>query len=204
MKTANKLIRVTSVLSWVESAWKEYWFRSIGFEAADKISKESAEFGTKVHKLVEQDLLEPVGLEVTPEGQCAAKILSYIKEYRIVPLFHVWPDSLEVEVSDKKLGLIGHFDMAALIDGHPYIVDFKTSNKMRKSFPLQKAAYAKMANKQFKVKIDRGLTIRSHWNKETQSVDFEVKTYDNLIKMYWPKFKACLDVWRYFNRKLND
>ncbi len=180
-----KLVRVTQVLNFCESAWKEYWFRSIGFEAADKISKESAEFGTKVHKLVEQDLLEPVGLEVTPEGQCAAKILSYIKEYRIVPLFHVWPDSLEVEVSDKKLGLIGHFDMAALICGEAYIVDFKTSNKMRKSFPLQKAAYAKMANKMFGVKINKGLTIRSHWNKEKQGVEFEVRRIGLNSRLAW-------------------
>ncbi len=90
--------------------------------------------------------------------------------------------------------------MAALVDGQPCIVDFKTSNKMRKSFPLQKAAYAKMANAQLGVKIDRGLTIRSHWNKEKQEVEFEVKYYDNLIKKYWPKFKACLDCWKYFNR----
>ncbi len=203
MKKANKLIRVTSVLGWVESAWKEYWWRSVGFEVADKISKDSAEFGTKVHKYIETALCtKDMAFEPTPEQLCAVKVLNYISDNKMEPLIEgdLWKASLEIEVKDTKLGLIGHFDMAALVDGQPCIVDFKTSNKMRKSFPLQKAAYAKLANKQLGVKIDRGLTIRSHWNKETQEVDFEVKYYDNLIKTYWPKFKACLDVWRYFNR----
>ncbi len=201
MKKASKLIRVTSVLSYVESAWKEYWWRSVGFEAADKISKDSAEFGTRVHKLIESYLTDPLTtFQNSIEFVCAYKVAEYIKDNNITPLLGSWKDSLEIEVKDTKLGLIGHFDMAALVDGQPCIVDFKTSNKMRKSFPLQKSAYAKMANKMFGVKIDRGLTIRSHWNKETQEVDFEVKYYDNLIKEYWPKFKACLDVWTYFNR----
>lgn len=201
MKKPYKLIRVTSVLSWIESAWKEYWYRKVGFEEADKISKESAEFGTKVHKIVEEYLQNPdMDVAESPELDCAVRIVHYIDSNKITPLFGTWEKSLEIEVKDEKLGLIGHFDMAALIDGQPCIVDFKTSNKMRKSFPLQKAAYAKMANKQLGVKIDRGLTIRSHWNKETQEVEFEVKYYDNLIKTYWPKFKACLEVWKYFNR----
>ncbi len=202
MKKVAKLIRVTSVLSYVESAWKEYWWRSVGFEAADKISKESAEFGTKVHGLVEGHFKGNTILScVLPEERCAFNIIDFIRGNSIEPLMGTWQESMEIEVKDKRLGLIGHFDMAALVDGQPCIVDFKTSNKMRKSFPLQKAAYAKMANKQLGVKIDRGLTIRSHWNKETQSVDFEVKYYDNLIKTYWPVFKKCLDIYKYFTRK---
>lgn len=196
-----KLIRVTSVLSFVESAWKEYWWRNVGFEAADEIGKESAEFGTRVHKLVELKLTKNGDLLAdTKVQQCALEIIGYLGENNITPLIGEWKDSLEVEVKDTKLGLIGHFDLAAMVDGQPCIVDFKTSNQMRKSFPLQKAAYAKMANKQLGLKIDTGLTIRSHWNKEKQEVEFEVKKYDNLIKKYWPRFKACLVVWKYFNR----
>lgn len=196
-----KLIRVTSVLSWIESAWKEYWFRQVGFEAADKITKESSEFGTRVHKLIEGCLLNTeVLLPLSPEVSCAAKVLNYLTDNNITPLLGTWEKSLEIEVSDKKLGLIGHFDMAALVDGVPCIVDFKTSNQMRKSFPLQKAAYAKMANKMFGVKIDDGITIRSHWNKEKQEVEFEVRYYNDLMKKYWPIFKSCLSVWKYFNR----
>lgn len=198
-----KLIRVTSVLSFVESAWKEYWWRKVGFEAADKIGKESAEFGTQVHELVGKFLIGGFDCTREPEDpvvQCAERIISWIDENQVTPLFDTWTASLEVEVKDEKLGLIGHFDLAALVDGVPTIVDFKTSNKMRKSFPLQKAAYAKMTNKQLGVKIDNGVTIRSHWDKEEQKVEFEVKVYPNLLKTYWPLFKSCLTLYKYFTR----
>ncbi len=206
MARKYKLMRVTSVLSFVESQWKEFWWRKVGFEAADKISKDSAEFGTRVHKLIEHVLKNGVGsLEIStpnPELACALAVLVYLTEHNITPLFESYEKSLEIEVTDKKLGLVGHFDYAALVDGQPCIVDFKTSKNMRKSFPLQKSAYAKMANKQFGVQIDNGLTIRSHWNIETQTVDFEAKYYTGLIKTYWPIFKACVDVFKYFNRAL--
>ncbi len=204
MKKQTKLIRVTAVLDYVESKWKEYWWRSVGFEKADKISKDSSEFGTRVHKIVE-DYLN--GWDVgehwinNPEQQCAGQIIAWLRDNKVSPLFETYTKSLEVEVSDKKLGLVGHFDMAGIVEGRPCIIDFKTSNKMRKSFPLQKSAYAKMANKQFGVKIDTGITIRSHWDKETKKVEFEVKYYPDLIKNYWPKFKACLDVYKYFQGK---
>jgi hypothetical protein len=194
-----KLIRVTSVLSFVESAWKEYWFRSVGFEAADKISKESAEFGTRVHMKIEGVLKGEVTIHSNdPEDQCALEVLTFLGTNKIEPLFETWEKSLEIEVKDKKLGLIGHFDCAALMNGKATIIDFKTSNKMRKSFPLQKAAYGYMLNKETGLKIDTGLTIRAHWNGET--VEFETKEYRDLIKDYWPKFLCCLKVWKYFNR----
>lgn len=203
MPKTNKLVRVTSVLSYVESAWREYWWRKVGFEAADEISKESAEFGTKVHKHVETTLLSnSISYDITtPEGKCAQEIINYLTINKIAPLLGSYKDSLEIEVRDKKLGLIGHFDMAALVDGVPTVIDFKTSNKMRKSFALQKAAYAKMLNKaQGEFEVHQGLTIRSHWNKETQKVEFETKMYTNLIGKYWKVFEACLKVWMYFNR----
>lgn len=200
MATVKKLVRVTEVLDYVESKWKEYWWRSVGFENADKISRESASFGTIVHGLVEGHLKGNTLLnEELPEHKCAFKILDYIRDNQVAPFFSTWDKSLEVEVKDKRLGLVGHFDMIAKINGKPCIVDFKTSKKMRKSFPLQKAAYAKMSEKKFKIKIDDGLTIRSHWNQDKQQVDFEVKHYPGLVKTYWPKFKSCLNVYKYFN-----
>lgn len=201
MSRERKAIRATAVLDYLESKWKEYWYRSVGFAAADKIGKESAEFGTRVHRKIESILLGEGsnGESATPEDLCAQEVILWLDRSHVFPLFGTWKDSLEIEVQDKKLGLIGHFDMAATIDGMPCIVDFKTSNKMRKSFPLQKAAYAKMANKQLGVDIDYGVTVRSHWNKEAKKVEFEVKTYENLVKKYWPIFKSGLEFYKYMN-----
>lgn len=198
----RKPIRVTSVLDFVESKWKEYWWRKVGFEEADKVSKESSSFGTRVHKLIEGALKNEIIINPesqVPEEKCATDIILWLEYNNVIPLFGSYEKSLEIQVEDKKLGLVGHFDYAALFNGVPTIVDFKTSNKMRKSFPLQKAAYAKMATEQLGITIDNGITLRAHWNKETQSVEFEMKEYDNLIKKYWPVFKDCLSVYKYFS-----
>lgn len=202
MKRKYQLIRVTSVLDYVESKWKEFWWRKVGFEQADKISRESAQFGTRVHDMI-GGLLQNKAIILTESSETitAKAVTNWLAENKITPLFESYEKSLEIEVKDIALGLVGHFDYAALVDGEPCIVDFKTSNRMRKSFPLQKAAYAKMANKQFGVKIDRGLTIRAHWNKETEKVEFETKTYSGLIKKYWPLFKCCLVIYKYFTRE---
>lgn len=201
-KRTHQLIRVTSVLDYVESKWKEFWWRKVGFEAADKIGRDSAEFGRSVHSLIEASLK---GMNIEPESEeqalCANAVLEYLQKNGITPLFETYDKSLEIEVVDKKLGLVGHFDYAANVNGVPTIIDFKTSNKMRKSFPLQKAAYAKMTNTQFGTKIDQGLTLRSHWDKEEKKVVFEDKLYPNLIKKYWPLFKMCLSLYVYFTRK---
>lgn len=199
----KKLIRVTAVLDYVESKWKEYWWRKVGFEAADKISRESASFGTEVHTLIGECLINKARIITTqPKDQCADTVLQWLEEHNVKPYFGSYKDSLEIEVKDEKLGLVGHFDYAAIMNGTPVIIDFKTSNKMRKSFPLQKAAYAYMTEvKETGADIDTGITIRSHWNKETQKVDFEVKTYEELMKKYWPKFKAALDTYKYYNGK---
>lgn len=202
LKRKQQFIRVTSVLDYVESKWKEYWWRKVGFEAADRIGKDSAAFGTRVHQLIGEVLLGETVIDGnSPEEKCAFEVLQYLGVNKVTPLFKEYHNSLEIEVSDKKLGLVGHFDFAALVNGVPCIIDFKTSNQMRKSFPLQKAAYAKMANKQFGIKIDTGITLRSHWNPETQTVEFEEKIYHNLIKTYWPLFNNCLSIYKYFTRK---
>ncbi len=203
-----KPIRVTTVLSWVESAWKEYWFRNAGFEAADKITKESSEFGTRVHTLVGELLCgeESGGLDIhSPEGQCASAILGYLGKIGAVPHNKNWKESLEITVEDKKLGLIGHLDLLIKIpSGEAIMIDFKTSKQMRKSFPLQKAAYAKMLKSQEGVIVDRGLTIRAHWDEEKQVVDFEVKEYTDLRGKYWKLFKMCLDIYKYFTNRSRE
>lgn len=209
MPRKYKLARVTTVLSFVESAWKEFWWRKVGFEEADKISKESASFGTGVHEIVETTLLkgrDKVDIYSRQQFVCAESILDYIERNEFKPLFETWDKSLEVEVKDENLGLIGHFDMAALVNGVPTIVDFKTSNRCRNSFPVQKAAYAKMAYKQFGIKIEQGLTLRAHYNKNELKYEFEIKRYTNLVKLYWPIMAACLKVYKFFSRtdKLQD
>lgn len=192
-------IRVTSVLSAVDAEWVKYWYKSVGVEEAERISRESAEFGTGVHKIVEigiKQLDTGVSLKEYSERQveCANHILQWFYEQKVKPLY------IEQELIDKKLGLIGHCDLIGEINGHNYLIDFKTSKKIGKSYPLQLAAYSYMAEKQFKLKIDNGVIVRTP-NDPKAEPQFEVVEYHSLKKQFWPVFKQCLAVYKYFKGK---
>lgn len=190
MKKQPKPIRVTEVLDFCNSAWKEWWWRSVGFKTADAIGKESAGIGTKVHKIIEDHLKGCLVIEQHEQDhlELAHLVIEWLQKEGIKPLY------VEQTLEDKRLNLIGHTDLIAEKDGEHLIVDWKTSNKHRKEFPLQKAAYAKMANKQLKLNINKGITVRI--DKETHVVD--VRVYEDLVKKYWPPFLSCLKVYKFF------
>lgn len=189
-------IRVTSVLSAVDAEWYKYWVKSVGVDECERISRESAEFGTGVHKLVEDFLLvAPTKIKTTDrQKECADHIIQWLLEQKVKPLY------IEQELIDKKLGLIGHCDLIGEINGHNYLIDFKTSKKIGKSYPLQLAAYSYMAEKQFKIKIDNGVIVRTP-NDPKAEPQFEVQEFHGLRKQYWPTFKQALAVYKYFKGK---
>lgn len=194
----RKPIRVTSVLSFVNSSWKEFWFRKVGIEAADQISKESREFGTKVHELIECYLktgnTDFSSIDASQDHmECADLVISWLKENKVKPLH------IEVLLKDSSLNLIGHADLIAQIGNEIVVIDWKMSNSHRKEYVLQKAAYAHMAKPTLKLYVDKGITVRV--DKETKALD--VKEYTNL-KKYWKIFRQCLDVYKYFYYKAND
>ncbi len=194
-KKANPYIRVTSVLSSVDAEWYKYWVKSVGIAECERISRESAAFGTEVHKIVEGHLTgEYVVSTNVRQVECANHIIKWLQEIKAKPLH------IERELIDKKLGLIGHCDLLAEINGHNYIVDFKTSKKVGKSYPLQLAAYSYMAERQFKIKIDNGVIVRTP-NDPKAEPQFEVVEYHELKKQYWPIFKQALAVFKYFKGK---
>lgn len=189
MKTKSP-IRVTEVLDFVNSKWKEHWWRKVGFEKADAVSKQSRELGTKVHKVIE-DYLNNC-LEIEQHGELELElgdlVIQWLETNQIKPLY------IEFTLEDKKLGLIGHVDLIAEYNKEPVVIDWKTSKKHGVEFALQKAAYAKMANKQLGLNIKKGITVRI--DKEAKRLD--VKEYENLVSKYWSIFLYCLKVYKYF------
>lgn len=203
-------VRVTSVLSFVDSSWYQYWIKGLAakcpnpVEEAERITEESAAFGTAVHKIVESYLRNEILSETyTPRQlECAGHIIEWLKQTGAKPWMIEGKPAIEFEVVSDKLGLIGHFDAVLNIGGIPWIADFKTSSKMRKGFPLQKAAYAKMLQLQYGIAVNDGVTIRVDRDPAAEP-QFELKEYHELQSKYWPVFKAALDTYSYYNNK-ND
>lgn len=186
-------IRVTEVLDFVNSKWKEYWYRHVGFEKADRISKESREFGTKVHKIIEDHLNGCLQIEDYSELELevADLIIKWLEENNVKTLH------TELELENPKLNLVGHADFIGELGSEAVVIDWKTSKEHRTEFPLQKAAYAKMANDKLGLKINKGITLRC--DRENRVLD--VKEYKKLVTTYWPQFLCCLKVFKIFNGK---
>ena len=193
-KKPKALARVTSVLGWLDSAWKEYWWKKVGFEAAERVSRESQEVGKKVHSLIERYVRgDHSELPPTREGVCASHVIQWLAENRVKPLY------IEQELIDKALGLVGHCDLIAEIDSENVILDYKTSKKVSRSYSLQLAAYAFMANKQLKTQITKGIILRVDKDPDAKQ-QLEVIEYKPL-KPYWAVFKAGLIFYKFMLNK---
>lgn len=196
-KQANKgFTRVTSVLDFVDSAWKTYWYKSVGLEEAERIGRESAAFGTGVHAIAETFLTKGVteidwGKYTDRQHECATHILRWLEQVQAKPLH------IEAELLDKKLKLIGHCDLIAEIGGNNWLIDFKTSKKVGKGYALQLAAYAHMANEMYDLNITTGAIVRTP-SDPTVTPQFEVYEVHDLAT-YWRVFRCCLEVYQYYN-----
>ncbi len=195
-KKEQKLARVTSVLGWLNSSWKEYWWRKVGFAQADIVSRESQEFGKKVHKILEDYCKNPIHAYDPNDNaeRCAYLIVSWMQQQTTKVLY------LEQELKDTKIGLIGHTDLLAEINGEQVVIDYKTSRKIDLSYALQLAIYADMANKNLGLHINKGIVLRV--DKDPNAVpQLEVVEYNNL-KPYIKIFKNGLLFYRYMTGKI--
>ena len=125
--------------------------------------------------------------------ECANHIMSWLQEVKAKPL-HIEP-----KLEDKKLGLCGHADLIAEIDGTNWVLDWKTSKKVSLTYPLQLSAYAAMASKQFRLKIDNGAIVRVP-NDPKADPQFEVVQYNGMSK-WFKMFKQFLAVYKYLTGK---
>ena len=108
----------------------------------DTISRESGRVGTAVHAYAEKRLrgkLERGAWEEIPDKKVKSRchmVDNWIDDYEIQPLF------IEGTVYHNVFSYAGRFDLIALVDGVPTIIDFKTGKRIYPETALQLAAYA--------------------------------------------------------------
>lgn len=108
----------------------------------DTIARESGRVGTAVHAYAEKRLrgkLESGAWEKIPDKKVKSRchmVDNWIDDYEIQPLF------IEGTVYHNVFSYAGRFDLIALVDGVPTIIDFKTGKRIYPETALQLAAYA--------------------------------------------------------------
>jgi predicted RecB family nuclease len=203
-RKANPYERVTNVIDFVDSQWKQYWFKSVGLAEVDRISSESTEFGKGVHSIAESFLTSIPSTFVLSDRQkyCGDLLVKWCKEALVKPITVDNKLGIELDLISEKYKLTGHPDLICTFADTPtlWIVDWKTSKECRRGYALQLAAYAKMLEEQYGLQCNDGTIVRVPSDPNT-TPQFETHEFHNLKEKYWPVFEKALDVLHYFKKK---
>jgi genome maintenance exonuclease 1 len=138
------------------------WRKRVGEQEANRVSKESAGLGTKVHNAIEKYILgESVEFGNNVVSVMAKEMSNLVINEGFTNIDEVW---------GTEIGLIapglyaGTTDCVGMHKGEEAIIDFKTSKKIKKEewiedYYLQCCAYAMAHNEMYDTNIKKGVIL---------------------------------------------
>lgn len=197
---------VTTVLGATEDEEKtaslNAWRNGVGHINADLITKNAADNGTVLHKIIERFLMG--------EKDLYAPIKDYVIEEHNKEAFNGIRGKLKLidEVWGLEIGLYSHFlemagrtDCVGIYKGIPSIIDFKTSRRLKnqnqiEDYKYQLAAYAIMFNEMFETNIETGFILMSAQG------GFPMEFKINLVEYFEPLYERVQKFYDQLNTKL--
>ena len=184
----EKLVSITSVISWINREIFLDWRKRVGTQEADKITKASTSRGTDFHTLAEHYLNN----EELPSVQPLSEFL--FKQAK--PQLSLIDDivALETSLYSQKLGVAGTVDCIAKYDGELSVIDFKTSKKPKPRewidhYFVQCAAYACMLYEMTGIMVKKFVIIMSCEDGECVVYEeYDKRKYINLLSQYIREF----------------
>lgn len=162
---------VTTVLNISPNkAFLKEWRKRVGDEEADKISRQAAGRGTKIHKMGEDYLNNDPNWS---KGQMPINLISFrpIKKILDDHVDNIWFQ--EVALFSNFLRTSGRVDVIAEYDGVLSIIDFKTARRRRErhqvlDYFMQESFYAVAFEERTGVPVKRLVTIMTVEHDEPQ------------------------------------
>ena len=161
----EKLPSVTTILKATEPREKQdglaAWRARVGEDVAAKITSESANRGTAMHKILEKYILEEGYLDLTNVGKQAHNMAIQVIQSGLSNMTEYYG----TECTLYYPGLYaGQTDLVGIHKGQDAIIDFKQTNKPKRrewigDYCLQLAAYAMAHNILFNTKITKGVIM---------------------------------------------
>ena len=149
---------VTTILQYMpKNKFFEMWLKDVGHNA-DLIMRRAGKEGTQVHEAIET-LLEGEELHWMDDygnAKYNEKVWEMINKF-----VDFWttckPELISTEefVYSDEYRYAGTADLVCKLDGEVWLIDFKTSNSLHKSYDLQLASYAKALKESKGVEIER-------------------------------------------------
>ena len=164
------------------------WRKGVGDAEANRVSKESAGLGTKVHNALEQYIL---GEDYEIKGNNFVSILA-----RDMANLMINEGFTNVnEVWGTEVGLIapglyaGTTDCIGMHNGDEAIIDFKTSKKIKpakwvQDYFLQCCAYAMAHNEMYGTKIRKGVILMVSRDVELKEYIIEGEEFDKYCELW--------------------
>ncbi len=193
----KKLPSVTTILDCcTDKSFLYEWRERVGKEEADKITNRSANVGSKLHKIIEDYIVEGK----KPKGNpLSVMMASAIINKGLKKIDEVWG----CEVALYYPGLYaGTADMVAVHNGDAAIVDFKNAKSFKKeewieSYFCQLVAYAHAHNQIFNTNINKGVIMLATHDGQYQEFILEGDKFEQ-FSVKWAKFVE--EYFDHFNR----
>ena len=184
----DKLVSITSVISWINREIFLEWRKRVGTEEADKITKASTSRGTDMHTLVEYYLKNEELPSVQPLSEFLFKQAK--PQLNLIDNIH----ALETSLYSSRLGVAGTVDCIAEYDGELSVIDFKSSKKPKPRewidhYFVQCAAYACMLYEMTGIMVKKFVIIMSCEDGECVVYEeYNKRKYINLLSQYIREF----------------
>jgi len=190
----NRVPSVTTVLSGTKDmSFLKEWRKRIGDAEADNIVTRSINYGNRVHKNLEDYILE--GKE--PTGNIfALHMTKQIINKGLSKVDEIW--GCEVALYAEGL-YAGTTDAVGIHEGMPAIIDFKNARSQRKDewvgdYKLQVVAYALAHNEMFDTDIKRGVVMLAaqtgqyqEWIIEGEDFEAAADEWAERLEQYYAK-----------------
>jgi len=166
------------------------WRKRIGEQEAQRISTESANIGTVMHRSLEKHVK---GEDRTPGSnliqQKAHAMANVIIDHGLNDVTEVWGSEVSLYYPELYAGTT---DLVGIYKGEPAIMDFKQARKLKKKewvedYFLQLVAYAEAHNKTYDTKIKSGRIFICTQKNEYQT--FEIDNYDHWVGKWYGKLE---------------
>lgn len=145
--TGEKYPSVTTVLDKTsDKTHLEAWRKRIGIEEANRITKRATTRGTAVHTLCEKFVLNEE-IDLSKEMPFNVHMFKQLERFLTSNVNNI--RGSEISLFSHKLKVAGSCDLIASYKNHAAIIDFKTSNKLKRkdwieNYFLQCAMYSYM------------------------------------------------------------
>ena len=182
---------VTTVLSATKDMTAlNAWRKRVGEQEAKRITTESANIGTVMHRSLEKH----VKGEARKPGsnliqQKAHTMANVIIDNGLKDITEVWGSEVSLHYPELYAGTT---DLVAVYKGEPAICDFKQSRKLKKKewiedYFLQLVAYSEAHNKLYETDIKTGRVFICTQNNEFQT--FEIDRYEHWTSEWYKKLE---------------